>query len=69
MDHYSVKQDQKRNGSFHFFYFLVLEGNKSLSYYSVSTESVNTLDLSKTSLKVETIIFGQSTNIKIQRKH
>lgn len=45
--------------------FLVLEGNKSLSYYSVSTESVNTLDLAKTSLKVEIIIFGRRNLIKV----
>lgn len=38
MDHNGMKQDQKRYGSFHF--LPVLQGNKSLTYYSVLTHSL-----------------------------
>lgn len=63
-----MKQDQKRNGSFHFF-LPVLEGNKSLSYYSALREAVNALDPAKNINKSRDNDFwqemlDQSSNIK-----
>lgn len=58
-----MKQDQKRNGSFHF--LPVLQGYKTLSYYSVLRHALDTLKPSKTSKKEEIMILAGDARSKL----